>query len=409
MTTNIPVQTDYDIVIVGGGISGCLLAYAILHFSPALRVVLIDDNPEKLETGSHPGFDARSLALSAGSCDLLDKLGLWGALRDKAQPIDDIDISDRGHFGALALPKKEKKPFGHVIELQDIGAVIEQQLAKYPQLTRLYNTTISVIEKYQDNVRWQLNNGQWHSAKLCVGADGAQSRTRDLLGISAQTSDYGCSALIANIRSSKPHLNKAYERFTKYGPIALLPLTDNRYSLVWSENNLDANRLKNLDEQAFLSELQGAFGFRAGIFETAGQRDLYPLHLIKTAKPITHRGVCIGNAAHCLHPVMGQGFNLGFRDLYVLAELVGRERNSRLIGSYQMLNQYWSARKGDHNKTIAMTDSIVRIFSNNCGSFIAARNMALQAMSSFPSLTQPIVKQAIGQFNLNGIKNDSIL
>jgi 2-octaprenyl-6-methoxyphenol hydroxylase len=208
---------------------------------------------------------------------------------------------------------------------------------------------------------------------------------------------------------SKAHLNKAYERFTQDGPIALLPLTENRYSLVWSIKNTDIERLTDLSESAFLSELQQAFGYRAGIFQTVGKRDIYPLKLIKISKPVTHRGLCIGNAAHCLHPVMGQGFNLGLRDLYVLAQVISQIEERCLIGGYPMVNQYWSARQDDHKKTMQMTDLMVRIFSNNSWPFIAGRNIALQAMSCFPSLTQPIVKQAKGQFTLNGINNDSIL
>ena len=395
------LQTDCDIVIVGAGMSGCLLAYAILKLSPSLKVVLVDDNPEKLSKGSHPGFDARSIALNAGSCELLDELGLWAELQEKAQAIEDIHISDRGYLGALDLQRNNiRQAFGYVVELQDVGLVIGKYLAQYKQLTRLYNSRLITIEKQAEQVVCQLENGQTLTAKLCVAADGASSLTRDLLAISSQTSDYACSAIIANVRCSKPHLNKAYERFTKSGPIALLPLTDNRYSLVWSVANADVARLANLTQQEFLRELQQAFGYRAGIFMAVGKRDVYPLKLIKTSKPVTHRGLCVGNAAHCLHPVMGQGFNLGLRDLYVLAQVISQVEENGVIGDYQMLNQYWLARQYDHNKTMQMTDSMVRIFSNCTWPFVVGRNIALQAMSCFPSLSLPIVKQAKGQFNL---------
>ena len=396
------LQMDCDIVIAGAGMSGCLLAYAILKLSPSLKVVLLDDNPEKLSKGSHPGFDARSIALNAGSCELLDELGLWAELRKKAQPIEDIHISDRGCLGMLDLQRNNiLQAFGYVAELQDIGLVISKHLAQYKQLRRLYNSRLLTIEKQAGQVVCQLEDGSTLTAKLCVAADGANSLTRDLLAISSQTSDYGCTAIIANVRCSKPHMNKAYERFTQSGPIALLPLTDNRYSVVWSVANSDLARLTDLTEQAFLSELQQAFGYRAGIFRAVGKRDIYPLKLIKTAKPITHRGLCVGNAAHCLHPVMGQGFNLGLRDLYVLAQVISQVEDSGLIGDYQMLNQYWLARQDDHNKTLQMTDLMVRIFSNRSWPFVVGRNIALQTMSCFPSLALPIVKQAKGQFIAN--------
>lgn len=403
-------QTDYDIAIVGAGLSGSLLAHAVLKLSPSLKIVLLDDNAEQLDKGCHPGFDARSVALSAGSYHILDELGLWSELQEKAQPIEDIHISDRGHFGALDLPKCAKdKAFGYVVELQDAGVVISKKLTEYKQLTRRYNTRLLSIEKQANQVLCKLESGQCFSAKLCVAADGTNSMTRELLNIVSETTDYACTAVIANLNTTKPHLNKAYERFTEYGPIALLPLTSNRYSLVWSIKNNEAERLAGLSEDAFLRELQQAFGFRAGIFQAVGKRDFYPLQLVTTAKPITHRALCIGNAAHCLHPVMGQGFNLGLRDLFVLAQVISEVENQSSIGDYQMLNRYWLARQKDHQKTIQMTDSMVRIFSHNNWPFVLGRNIALQMMNCFPSLTQPIVEQAKGQFNLHGNNNDPIL
>ena len=395
------LQMDCDIVIAGAGMSGCLLAYAILKLSPSLKVVLVDDNPEKLSQGTHPGFDARSIALNVGSCELLDELGLWAELQKKAQAIEDIHISDRGCLGMLDLQRNNiNQTFGYVVELQHVGLVIGKHLAQCKQLTRLYHSRFITIEKQAKQVVCQLESGQRLTAKLCVAADGANSLTRDLLAIPSQTADYGCTAIIANVRCSKPHMNKAYERFTESGPIALLPLTDDRYSLVWSVANADVARLTHLTEQQFLSELQQAFGYRAGIFRFVGKRDAYPLKLIKTDKPVTHRGLCVGNAAHCLHPVMGQGFNLGLRDLYVLAQVVSQTENRGLVGDYQMLNQYWLARQADHTKSLQMTDLVVRIFSNSSWPFVAGRNIALQAMSCFPSLALPIVKQAKGQFRL---------
>lgn len=405
MQKNMAEQTDYDLLIVGAGMAGCLLAYALLKLSPSLNVALLDDNPDGLYKGAHPGFDARSIALSAGSCDLLNELELWAQLKGSAQAIEDIHVSDRGCLGALDLPRHrpasdKSDPFGFVIELQEIGLVLDKQLARYKQLTRLYNSRLVAIEKQPQQLVCQLDNGQTVTTRLCVAADGANSVTRELLAIPARQSDYGCSAIIANLCVSQAHLNKAFERFTTSGPIALLPLSNNRYSLVWSVENSDIDRLAKLDNRAFLAELQQAFGYRAGIFKEVGKRDIYPLQLIKTEKPVTHRGLCIGNAAHSLHPVMGQGFNLGMRDLYLLALLISQVKNKQEIGDFTMLNQYWSARRNDHNNTIALTDSIVRIFSNSSWPFILGRNITLQAMRCVPSLSAAIVKQAKGQFTL---------
>jgi len=410
MIDNKITPTDYDIVVVGAGIVGSFLVHAILQRSPTLNILLIDNNPEKLGKSQHPGFDARNIALSAGTCELLDDLGLWSALQKQAQAINDIHISDRGHWGALDLIKQDTElPFGYVVELQNVGDIIHRQLDKYPQLTRLYDSSLHSLEKQTEQICCQLQDGTQFTTKLCVAADGADSGTRQLLGIKRESFDYDCSAIIANLACSDPHLNKAYERFTEDGPIALLPLTENRFSLVWSVNNQDVNHLMNLDDTAFTREIQQAFGYRAGIIRTVGKRDTYPLQLIKVNKPVTHRGICIGNAAHCLHPVMGQGFNLGLRDLYSLAQVINQLEDISTLGDYQMIHQYWSMREQDHHKTISMTDTIVRGFSSENGLVALGRNIALGAMSYFPSLSLPIVIQAKGQFNLQRINNAPIL
>jgi len=390
-----------DIVIVGGGMSGCLLALAIAKQSPKFSITLIDNNPEKLEKGDHPGFDARSIALSAGSCELLDDIGVWATIKQNAQPIDDIHISDRGHMGIVELEKNATdSPFGCVVELQNVGQVLQQQLALFPQIKRLYDCSIINVNKQSKYVICELKNKHSIQTKLCIAADGSNSKTNQLLAINSTTSDYGCSAIIANVSCDKAHNNCAFERFTEAGPLALLPLSDNRYSLVWSVKNSDLAEIMDLNEQAFLDKLQTAFGFRAGVFEKAGKRDCYPLKLTQADKPFTHRGVAIGNAAHCLHPVMGQGFNLGLRDLSTLAIVIAELEESSQLGDFVMLNRYWCARKKDHNTTINMTDSIVRLFSNTSLPFVIGRNIALQAIACFPSLGKPVVKQAKGQFNL---------
>jgi len=390
-----------DIVIVGAGMVGCLLALAIIKKSPSLNIILIDDNPEKTDKGAHPGFDARSIALSAGSCVLLDELGLWNVLKSKAQPIDDIHISDRGNLGIVNLDKIESTlPFGFVVELQDVGQTLQQQLLSFPQIERFYDSALVEIKKKTQSVICELQNEQIIEAKLCIAADGANGVTNQLLAISNTQSDYQCSAIIANVSCSKAHMNRAYERFTDAGPLALLPLSDNRYSLVWSVKNNDLPALLALDEGDFLTQLQHAFGYRAGIFRKIGQRHSYPLKLIKSDKPITHRGIAIGNAAHCLHPVMGQGFNLGMRDISVLASIISQVSDTDKLGDYVMLDRYWQARKKDHHRTINMTDSIVRIFSNTHLPFIIGRTLGLKAINCIPSLSAPIVKQAKGQFNL---------
>ena len=397
-------NSDYDAVIVGAGIVGSLLAYVLLTLKPTLRIALVDENlpPSSVNKSFiHPGFDARSLALSAGTCDILSSLGFWDKIKANAQPIEDIYISDRGAFGFLDLHRENKQQaFGYVLELHQIGNAVKRELDKLTQLKRFYNTSITQVAKQPEQIHCHLQDKKIVTAKLLIAADGAGSLTRQLLAIPAQKSDYGCTAIIANVRCAEAHLNRAFERFTEFGPIALLPLTDNRYSLVWSVANNDVIRLCALNDDQFLRELQRAFGYRAGIFIAAGKRETYPLTLLKTAKPFTHRGVCIGNAAHGLHPVMGQGFNLGMRDVFVLSSIISQLQDPQKIGDFAMLNDYWLAREADHNNTIGLTDTMVRLFSNSSWPIVLGRNLALQAMSYLPDLSAPIIKQAKGQFPL---------
>ena len=318
-------------------------------------------------------------------------------------------MSDRGYFGAPELTaqsssEKNEEAFGYVVELQHVGGVLARALSTFESLTTLYNVKLEHIEQQLSSVICKLSNTQTITAKLCVGADGGNSQVRKLTHIQSSRSDYHRSAIICNLRSSQPHQSIAYERFTKSGPIALLPLTANRFSVVYCVENKDLDAIKHLSDSAFLSHLQSEFGFRAGIFEETGKRDVYPLSLLTSNHPISHRVVCIGNAAHSLHPVAGQGFNLGLRDLYVLAEVITQTEVDK-IGSFTMLNHYWQCRKSDHNKTILMTDSLVRIFSNQYHLFSIPRTFGLQAMSLFPFLSQPIIEQSKGQFDLFNREN----
>ncbi|TEW53761.1 2-octaprenyl-6-methoxyphenyl hydroxylase [Psychromonas sp. RZ22] len=393
----------YDVVIVGAGMSGSLLALSLLKQNKELNILLLDENAERVTkeqtidpSHTHPSFDARCIALSSGSVDILNDLSLWADIRINAQPIKQIEVSDRGAFGALDLTS-DIDAFGYVVELRHVGKILARTLASFSSLTTLYNVKLNNLQQTQNHVICDLNNGQVAYAKLCVGADGSNSQVRHFAKINTEHHDYKSSAVICNVRCSKPHQSIAYERFSKNGPIALLPLLEDRYSLVYCVDNDQAETITKLSDKAFLQHLQCEFGYRSGLFEEAGKRDIYPLSLIKTIRPIAHRIVCIGNAAHSLHPVAGQGFNLGLRDLHVLANIVSKAGTEK-IGSFSMLNHYWMCRESDHNNTILMTDSLVRLFSNKYHLFSLPRNIGLQAMSFFPFLSVPIIEQAKGKF-----------
>ncbi|WP_413692681.1 FAD-dependent monooxygenase [Psychromonas sp. KJ10-2] len=321
-----------------------------------------------------------------------------GDIKAHAQPIESIQVSDKGYFGGAELtPELSGEAFGYVVELRRVGKVLSRTLAAFSSLTTLHQVKLTDLNQQPELIQCVLDNGQTVSAKLCVGADGCHSQVRKLARISSSLSDYQRSAIICNVRCNKAHKNIAYERFTKSGPIALLPLTDNRFSLVYCVEKQQAEQIADLSDSEFLAQLQKKFGYRAGLFEQTGKRDIYPLNLLKTTKPLSHRTVCIGNAAHSLHPVAGQGFNLGLRDLFVLATIIAASDD---VGSFSMLNDYWQCREKDHHSTIWMTDSLVRIFSNHYPMLSIPRNIGLKAMNLFPFLSTPIIEQSKGQFDL---------
>jgi 2-octaprenyl-6-methoxyphenol hydroxylase len=404
---HIESNTVYDLVIVGAGLSGSLLALSLLKQNDSLKILLLDENSERTSGSEsvHPSFDGRCIALNAGSIDILNELSLWENIQKNAQSISQIQVSDRSYFGSLELfPDIENDAFGYVVELTYIGQVLASALSNFPLLTTLYNVRLNNLIQQTSSVICELNNGLVITTKLCVGADGGGSRVREMAKIDSYSRDYQCSAIVCNVRTSQSHQSIAYERFTEKGPIALLPLTDDRFSLVYCIENNNVDEVRHLSDTDFLALLQQSFGFRAGVFKVAGKRDIYPLSLLASKQPIAHRVVCIGNAAHSLHPVAGQGFNLGLRDLFVLSKVIAKADKDN-IGSFSMLKQYWAYREADHHKTILMTDSLVRIFSNQYHFLSIPRHIGLQAMSCFSFLSQPIIEQAKGQFDLFNREN----
>jgi 2-octaprenyl-6-methoxyphenol hydroxylase len=235
------------------------------------------------------------------------------------------------------------------------------------------------------------------SAKLLVGADGGSSSVRKLLEIAQQITEYRQTALVTTIKSSLPHNNTAFERFTSSGPLALLPVADNHCSVVWTRTTEEANALMAGSEADFLAELQQCFGYKLGIFSLSAPRRTFPLSLIRAEKMLTPRTVIIGNAVHQLHPVAGQGFNLGLRDVVQLAEvLVNQHEAGQDIGSAEFLTTYAKIRQKDHDRTIGFTDNLVRFFSTDELAVSAARNIGLVLLDHLPAAKTLLTRHAMG-------------
>ncbi len=389
--------SSFDVIIAGGAMAGATLALALEKLTQKrLSIAVIEAAPSEL---NHPGFDARSIALAYGSCQLLDKIGIWQKLAPFATSINAIHVSDKGHFGMTEMQaQKEHLPYlGNVIELADAGNVFHQALQKSPSTHLFWSQTLTHIKRHESHVRVTLSNGKQLTAALLVAADGAISSCCQQLNIHRHEHDFGQIALIANISTEQLHLGRAFERFTQEGPIALLPMSDGRSSLVWCLSPSKANHLMMLKDEDFIEALQVNFGWRLGKITKIGKRHAYPLILRQSSQLISHRFAVVGNAAQTLHPIAGQGFNLGLRDVITLAEEISQQLTiSKDCGVMPMLQAYLKRRKNDRDSTVAMTSGLVHGFSNQALPFILGRNLGLIAMTAHHSLKAPIIQRALG-------------
>ncbi|USD38107.1 2-octaprenyl-6-methoxyphenyl hydroxylase [Ferrimonas sp. SCSIO 43195] len=393
-----------DIAIVGGGMAGTTLALALAQqeFSPAgeaprrWRVALIEARP--VSDTDHPGFDSRAIALAHGSVQHYQQLGLWPLLAGGAAAIDRIHVSDRGHWGQVRMSAAEQgvDALGQVVELERVGPVLHRALADTE--VQLYcPDQLASMSQHRDYCELSLTSGQTLKAGLVVAADGGTSRVRQHLNLPLQRSDYEQVAVIANVRMANVG-STAFERFTDEGPLALLPMSDGRYSLVWVRSQPQAERILQLSDAAFAAELQRAFGFRLGAVEQVGKRASYPLALQRVSKPVHHRVVLIGNAAQTLHPIAGQGFNLGLRDVMTLSQRLQLSLQQQADpGAFSVLDDYWCARQADVERTVSLTNGLVKLFSNNNPVLQVGRNLGLMAMDWMPTLAQGLVSQTMGQ------------
>ena len=390
-------SNPFDLVIAGGGMTGAMLALQITRQLPHLRIAIVEQQSTEPAAQHTTSFDSRSIALSAGSVALLARWGLWPELKPHACAIEHIQVSDRGHFGKSRLTATEfgRSALGYVIEIEWIGRLLYQQLQQVPvsQLVWFRPDQISAIRTERDCQQLQLQSGAELSCRLLVLCEGGDSPSRTLAGIDGVQHDYQQSALIANIAVSAPHQGKAFERFTADGPLALLPLTQQRYSLVWTCQPEQAVALKALPETEFIAALQHAFGYSAGVFNGVGNRVVYPLKLKTAAKAADHRLVLCGNSLHNLHPIAGQGFNLALRDLDALLQLLAMHTDA---GAYGLTRHYQRLRSADMAQVVGFTDSLVRLFSNDSKLLALGRSIGLSVLNQCDMLKQPFAALTMG-------------
>jgi 2-octaprenyl-6-methoxyphenol hydroxylase len=339
--------------------------------------------------------------LAGGTVKMLEALGIWQGIRQAATAIKNIHISDRGHFGKtrLSAQKENVEALGYVISARDIEAHVAR-LASDANIELICPARVAGLMSGDNAVHVSLKRGDEPfglSARLLVGADGGQSSVRKLLDIKQKVTEYGQTALVTTVKTSVPHNNTAYERFTASGPLALLPVGQHECAVVWTRADEDAKALMTGSETDFLGALQDCFGYRLGELSLAAPRRVFPLSLIRAEKMVSGRAVIIGNASHQLHPVAGQGFNLGLRDVVVLAEmLIQQYEDGQDIGAADFLSRYARARQKDHDLVVGFTDNVVRIFSNDWLAPALARNIGLTLLDHIPAAKALLTRQAMG-------------
>ncbi|CAH9056249.1 2-octaprenyl-6-methoxyphenol hydroxylase [Pseudoalteromonas holothuriae] len=393
---------QFDILIVGGGMAGATAALAISKLNADYKVGVVEAFAPK--DNVHPSFDDRSIAFAQQSVVYLQSLGLFKSSWTYAQAIKQVNVSDRGHFGKTQINHDDYQcdALGYVVEVNPYGAFLHQQLNS-AGVTLFCPASVTELKQCDAQVEITLSDAQQLSAKLLIIADGAQSPTRTLLKFDFSSVVYEQGALIANIQVQGGHNGKAFERFTEHGPMALLPMSDDRYSLVWCMNNTQLEPYLQMAPEQFVAQLQQAFGYRAGLFTHVGMRSSYPLMFGRVDKVVSHRCLLIGNAAHAIHPIAGQGFNLGLRDIQCLMTVLANTDKQEL-GNYHFTRSYELSREQDINMVMTLTDSLVRLFSNSSRLVALGRSCGLFAMALSTRLKAPLAKQLMGHVLKGNIK-----
>ena len=384
-----------DVIVNGGGLvglaQGCALAAA------GLRVVVIDrDDPATMLDAP---YDGRSSAIAWASQQALSVIGVWDHVAPQAEAMLDIRVTDGTSPLFLHYDHREldNQPFGYMVENRHMRQALHARAAEIPELELLAPMTASDIDRQDNGVTVTLDDGRQIKARLLIGAEGRNSPSREAAGISVSGWSYHQVGIVCTIRHEHPHLGVAQERFLPSGPFAILPLKGNRASLVWTETEALAPVMMALDDDLFLAEVTKRFGDYLGELKLEGPRWSYPLSLQIVDRYIDRRLVLVGDAAHGMHPIAGQGLNVGLRDVAALTEvLVDAARLGLDIGSEDVLERYQRWRRFDNATLLAVTDVLNRLFSNDIEPLHLARDLGLAAVDKMPDLKKLFMRHARG-------------
>jgi len=398
----------YDLVVVGAGMVGasfCCALENLLRESP-ISVLVIEAIAPNNGLAKQSSFDARSTALSFGSRKIFEEFAVWQELGAAVSAIDEIQVSDRGRLGAVSLSAQEQKvdALGYVVENKRLGEVLNARLLGSDKINLLSPAAVSSIKATEGGMQLRLQHGDSDAivdTSLVVLADGGKSPVCEQLGISQSIERYDQHALIANIVFEKPHNNIAYERFTDTGPLAILPLQaidgTNRGSLVWTLSVEQAAEFREMYEEQLLSLLQERFGFKLGKITNIGERFVYPLSLSLAKEQVRPGLALLGNVAHTLHPVAGQGLNLALRDARVLVDVLGKAmQQEAALGDMSMLSEYVARQEADQALTTQFTHNITKLFSSNNDAKVWLRKFGLLAVELSPRVRHSLAERAMG-------------
>ncbi|SEQ93384.1 2-octaprenyl-6-methoxyphenol hydroxylase [Amphritea atlantica] len=415
------MKQHYDILIIGGGMVGASLAASLIPAGKrlGLSIAVVEAFP-MTDAGSveyQPSYDARATALAYGSRLIYEQIGIWEQLCEHLSPITDIHVSDKGRFGVSRLNAGEENvaALGYVVENHWLGRVLMNRLAQpdAAHIDLLCPAEVTAVSYQQQNMAVTLSaGGSEHSltAELVVMADGGRSGLREQLGIGYQQQGYHQHALVTNISPETSHHHIAYERFTDTGPMALLPLEDlpadsasgqtgvrHRMGLVWTVPDDQIEELMALNDRAFIERVHERFGYRAGVFVKVGERYSYPLKLSVADEQVRQGLIVLGNAAHALHPIAGQGYNLALRGVVSLAAELIRAREAGIgLGDVNHLTRFARQVRQDQQKTIGFSDKTMKLFSNSNPLLALGRSAGLQLLDICPLAKTVFARSAMG-------------
>ncbi len=401
------VNLNADIVIVGGGLVGMSLAIGLAK-SPC-RVILLERSQNA--PLHHNVLDLRTTGLAMSSKVMFSRLGLWEKIVKAASPIDRLDVSEQANFGVARIDAKQHgiSSIGYMVPNDHLMEVLSKEVMQLPNLTIMSPASCESIERCGNAYRLGITHGQEYqqiTASLVVGADGSNSKVRDLLNITATHKKYNQTAIITNVCTQKPHNNVAYERFTQHGPLAVLPIQKNYCALIWTQPDDHVDYYLSLDDRVFMRELQKAFGYRLGRFLAVGQRVGYPLTMITSDQLTCDTAVLVGNAAQTVHPVAAQGFNLGLRDVQTLIHMLNKiDFNPDCFPD--MLTEYEHLRDPDRQHVIRLTDGLTRLFAPQIWPAKILRGVGIRMIGNFYAAQRSILRRNMGLRYLPCLESDA--